>query len=137
VEDKTDKAPPRLPLKPVLLALLILLAAGGAGFGLGYLARPDDRGPELTAGQARIQAEARTRVAVGRRMARRGFDAGRRSGRSHGIIAGGMAAESAVSIQVRQDRAAAALSDAAAAQSELAGMTAAPAPPVPEDEGGN
>ena len=116
--------------KPALLGFTLLVLAAGIGFGIGYLARPDDSGPDLSRQEAFAQARAKTLKEVSRKMARRGFVAGRRSGHSHGVIAGGMAAESKVTIEVRQQRASAAQSEAAEAQSELAGMTAAPAPPV-------
>ena len=114
---------------PALIGLAALVAVAGIGFGVGYLTRPDDSAPDLTAEEAFSQARKQTMKQISREMARRGFIAGKREGRSHGIIAGGMAAESAVTIKVREERAFAAQSEAAEAQSELAGMTAAPAPP--------
>lgn len=122
--------------KPLLLGLATLLVAAAAGYGIGYLSRPGDSGPDLTADQAFSRARERTIKQTSREMARRGFIEGKRDGRSHGIIAGGMAAESAVTVKVRQERSYAAQSEAAEAQSELAGMTAAPAPPtVAPDDG--
>jgi len=124
-------------LRPVLAGLALLLVAAAAGFGIGYATRPGDPGPDLTREEAFTQAREQTRNEVSREMAKRGFLAGKRSGHSHGIIAGGMAAESAVTVVVRQQRADVAQSEAASAQSELAGMTAAPAPPTapPTDDG--
>jgi hypothetical protein len=121
--------------KPLLVGLAALLAVAGIGFGIGYLTRPGDSGPDLTAEEAFSQAREQTMKQVSSEMARRGFIDGKRDGRSHGIIAGGMAAESAVTIKFRQERASAAQSEAAEAQSELAGMAAAPAPPTftPDD----
>lgn len=130
---EAGKLAPRTVVPLALLALLLI--AGAVGYGIGYTARPDS-GSELTPKEALVQARDRTEAEVSREMAARGFAAGKRSGRSHGIIAGGMAAESAVTIKVRQDQAGAAQSDAASAQSELAGMTAAPAPPVPAFDSG-
>ena len=119
---------------PALAGFALLLAAAGIGFGIGKTTVSRDPGPDLTRAEAFVQARKKAEKEVSRQMARRGFDAGRRSGHSHGIIAGGMAAESAVTIQFRQQRASVAQSDAAEVQSELAGMTAAPAPPVPTPE---
>ncbi|MBN8868998.1 MAG: hypothetical protein J0H66_03850 [Solirubrobacterales bacterium] len=121
--------------KPLLAVLAVLVAVAGIGFGIGYLSRPDDSGPDLTAEEAFSQAREEAMKQVSSEMARRGFVEGKRDGRSHGIIAGGMAAESAVTIKFRQERASAAQSEAAEAQSELAGMAAAPAPPTftPDD----
>jgi hypothetical protein len=118
-------------LNPALAVVAVLLAAGAVGFGIGYLSRSDDSGPDLTRDEAFAQARSGTAKAVSREMARRGLIAGKRSGHSHGVIAGGMAAESAATIVVRQQRASVAQSQAASAQSELSGMTAAPAPPTP------
>ncbi|MCB0830022.1 MAG: hypothetical protein KDB64_03800 [Solirubrobacterales bacterium] len=117
-------------LKPVLAGVALLVLAAGFGFGIGYLTRSEDPGPDLTRQEAFIQARDQTMKQVSRKMARRGFEAGRRSGHGHGVIAGGMAAESKVTILVRQQRASSAQSQAADAQSELAGMTAAPSPPT-------
>lgn len=121
--------------KPVLAGTLLLVVAAVGGFGIGYLTRPGDSGPDLTQEEAFAQAREQAIKETTREMARRGFDAGRRSGRSHGIIAGGMAAESAVTIVVRDQAASAAQSDAASAQSELAGM-AGSAPPIPDFSSG-
>ena len=120
---------------PALAGVALLLVAGGAGFGIGYATRSGDSGPDLTGREAFVQAREQALKEISREMARRGFDAGRKSGRSHGIIAGGMAAESAVTIIVREQQTAAAQEAAASAQSELAGMAGSP-PPIPTpDEG--
>jgi len=118
-------------LKPVLSGVAALLVAGVAGFGIGYMVHSGDPGPDLTQEEAFIQARERALGEVSRAMAKRGFIAGKRSGRSHGIIAGGMRAESAVAIEFRQLRAAEAQNQAAEAQSELAGMAGSP-PPIPD-----
>ncbi len=131
----TDPEPERKPrpwVRMVAFGLALLLFAGAAGFGAGYLAREGGSGPDQTAEEAFAQARERAEAEVSREMARRGFIDGKRSGRSHGIIAGGMAAESAVTIVVREQAASEAQAAAASVQSELAGMTAAPAPPTPE-----
>ncbi len=122
---------PRPWVKPVLAGLVLLLAVGGIGFGIGHLTRSGDSGPDLTQEEAFAQASEKTRQEVSREMARLGFIEGLRSGRSHGIIAGGMAAESAVTIEFREQRAAAAQNQAAAAQAELSGMSGS-APPIPD-----
>ena len=134
-ETEKPEEPSRPWLKPLLAGMALLLVAGGIGFGIGYLNRPTDDGPDLTREEAFTQAREKALNEVSRLMARRGFEAGRRSGHGHGVIAGGMAAESKVTILTRRQRAAAAQSEAAEAQSELAGMTAAPAPPTftPDD----
>jgi len=129
--DRRSEPGERPWLKPALAVLSVLLAAGAVGFGIGYLSRAGDSGPQLTKEEAFAEARSRTAKAVSREMARRGFEAGRRSGHSHGVIAGGMAAESKVTILVRQQRASVAQSEASSAQTELAGMTAAPAAPTP------
>lgn len=116
----------------ILIGVAVLLSAGGAGYGIGYLDRPDDSGPVVSREQAYSEAREQTEAETNREMERRGFNAGRRLGRNHGIIAGGMAAESAVTIIVRQERAAQAQNRAAEAQAELAGMRAAP--PIPSAE---
>lgn len=116
---------------PFLLLAGLLVLAGAVGFGIGYLDREKDPGPELTRGEAFVQARERTVREVAREMARRGFDDGRRSGRSHGIIAGGMAAESAATITFREQRASQAQETAASAQSELAAIASGSAPAVP------
>jgi len=132
--EETLKAKPARPwLRPVLAASALVLVAAAAGFGIGYLDRPGDSGPDLTREEAFALAREQTTSQVSRGMARRGFFAGKRSGRTHGIIAGGMAAESAVAVKFRQERAAAAQNEAAEAQSELAGMSGSP-PPVPSPE---
>ncbi|MCB0871146.1 MAG: hypothetical protein KDB52_09965 [Solirubrobacterales bacterium] len=122
-------------LRVALAGLALLLVAGGLGFGVGYLTRSDDSGPELTGQEAFVQASDRTGREITRAMAERGFVDGKRSGRSHGIIAGGMAAESAVTLEFRQLRAAEAQNQAAEAQSELAGMSGG-APPIPDFSSG-
>lgn len=122
-------------VRPVLAGSALLLVAAAAGFGIGYLTRSDDSGPDLTREEAFVQYREKAIRDVTRDMARRGFEAGKRSGRSHGIIAGGMAAESAVTIVVRQQEAAEAQTAAASAQSELAGM-AGSAPPIPDFSSG-
>ncbi len=128
-----EEKQPRPWVKPALACLGVVLVAAGAGFGIGYLTRSDDSGPDLTADEAFAQARDQTEQEVSRDMARRGFIAGKRNGRSHGIIAGGMAAESAVTIRIRQLRASAAQNAAASAQAELAGMSGgAPAVPTPD-----
>jgi hypothetical protein len=123
-------------VRPLAYAAALLVLAGAAGFGAGYLARGGDSGPDLSQEEAFAEARERTEAEVSREMARQGFIDGKRSGRSHGIIAGGMAAESAVTIVVRDQAASEAQSAAASAQSELAGMTSAPPPPTPEVEDG-
>lgn len=130
-EVKAGKWKPGPWLKPLIAGVGLALVAAAAGFGAGYLSRPDDSGPDLTRQEAYLQAKQQARTEIGGEMARRGFDAGRKSGHIHGMIAGGMAAESAVTIIVREQQTAAAQAAAASAQSELAGMVAAPAPPVP------
>lgn len=125
-EGKPESGSPRPWLRPLLAGIGLLLLAVGTGAGIGYLTGPDDPGPDLSREEAFIRAKESTRREIGQEMTRRGYRAGKRSGRSHGIIAGGMAAESAVMILVRQQEAAEAQSDAASAQSELAGMTSAP-----------
>lgn len=122
---------PRPWVKSVLAGISVILVAAAAGFGIGYATRSGDPGPDLSRGEAFAQSRRQTMNEVSRTMAKRGFIAGKRSGRSHGIIAGGMRAESAVTILVRQQSASTAQSEAASAQSELAGMAAAPAPPTP------
>jgi len=117
-------------LRPALLGFGALLLAAAIGVGAGYLTRPEDPGPDLTREEAFTQSKESTRVDTKRAMARRGFMAGKRDGRNHGIIAGGMAAESRVAIKVRQQRASAAQNEAASAQSELAGISSGP-PPIP------
>lgn len=117
-------------VRPVLLLLCALLLAGAIGVAAGYLTRPDDPGPDLTREEAFTQSKEAAREETKRAMARRGFLAGKRDGRNHGIIAGGMAAESKVAIKVRQQRASAAQNEAASAQSELAGISSGP-PPIP------
>lgn len=118
-------------VRPLAGGLAVLLLAGGVGFGIGYLTRGGDSGPDLSEAEAFAQTRELTRDEVGKAMARDGFEAGKRSGRSHGIIAGGMAAESAVTIIVREQAASAAQSEAASAQSELAGISSGPPPPTP------
>lgn len=117
-------------LKPALIFAAFLLVVGGAGFGLGYVTKSDDSGPDLTRDEAFAEAKEKTRKEVKRQMARDGFNDGIKTGRSHGIIAGGMAAESAVTVTIREQKASAAWSSAASAQAELAGMTGAP-PAIP------
>lgn len=112
----------------IIFALLFL--SGGAGFGIGLLARPTASDPPLT----RERAFDRARRQVERETARSGLAAGRRSGLNHGIIAGGMAAESDATVEIRELRADAAATEAASAQAELSGMTAAPAVPAPAPE---
>lgn len=133
----TDPESPQQParpwVRPVLAASALILVFAGAGFGIGYLNRPGDSGPELTREEAFALAREQTSDRVSREMARRGFVAGKRAGRSHGIIAGGMAAESAVTVKFRQERATAAQNEAAEVQSELAGMSGSP-PAVPSPE---
>lgn len=119
-------------LKPALAGAALLLLAGGIGFGLGHLTRSDDSGPPLSRQEAFDLAREHAVEEVRREMVRRGFQAGRRSGRSHGIIAGGMAAESAVTILVREQHASAAQAEAASAQAKLSGISGAPPVPTPE-----
>jgi hypothetical protein len=134
-EPTADEKNSRPWVRPVIAGVALLLVAGAAGFGIGYSTRSGDSGPDLTGREAFVQAREQTLKKISREMARRGFDAGRKSGRSHGIIAGGMAAESAVTIIVREQQTAAAQEAAASAQSELAGMAGSP-PPIPTpDEG--
>lgn len=129
------EAPPtrRVPgwVRPVSIGLAVLLSAGAAGFGIGYVTRDRDSGPDLSEAEAFALGREQARKEVGKEMTRDGFEAGKRSGRSHGIIAGGMAAESAVTIVVREQAAATAQSEAASAQSELAGISSGPPPPTP------
>ncbi|MBN8866419.1 MAG: hypothetical protein J0H98_02595 [Solirubrobacterales bacterium] len=115
--------------RPALAAVLALVVSAGIGFAIGLAAKPGDDGPDLSEKEAFEQTRTRTEEEVSRAMARRGFLAGRRSGHDHGIVAGGMAAESDAAKVILEQRASAAQSEAASAQSELAGMTAAPAPP--------
>lgn len=132
-----EEAKTRRPwAKPAAFAVTLLVLSGAVGFGAGYLTRGGDSGPALSQEEAFSQTRKQTEAEVSREMARRGFIDGKRSGRSHGIIAGGMAAESAVTIVVREQAASEAQSAAASAQSELAGMTSAPPPPTPEVKGG-
>lgn len=131
---KAGENPPRPWVRPALAGFALVLVAAGVGFGIGYATKPADAGPQLDGQEAFNRMKEETAKEVRREMVRRGFDAGRRSGRNHGIIAGGMAAESAVTILVREQQAASAQSEAASAQAELAGISAAPAPPVPEPE---
>lgn len=135
VDEKIEGGQLPVWTRPVLAVVLFLLFAAAAGFGVGYLTTPGDSGPDLTREEAFAQAREQAIRETTREMARRGFDAGRRSGRSHGIIAGGMAAESAVTIVVREQAASAAQADAASAQSELAGMAGSP-PPIPDFSSG-
>lgn len=121
-------------VKPVLAGLALLLVAGGIGYGIGQLDRSGGTGPEMTASEAEDLAREQTLEQISREMTRRGFLAGKRAGHNHGIIAGGMAAESAVTILVRQQAASKAQSAAASARSELAAISAAPAPPAPAEE---
>jgi len=132
---KVEKPVPRW-VKPLAAGLGLLLVAGLIGFGIGYLTRSGDSGPDLTREEAFAQASEQTRKEVSREMARLGFIDGKRSGRSHGIIAGGMAAESAVTIEFREQRAAAAQNQAAEAQAELAGISGSP-PPIPDFSSGD
>jgi len=118
-------------VKPLIASTGLALVAVATGFGVGYMTRSDNSGPDLTRQEAYLQAREQTRLEISRDMARSGFDAGRKSGYTHGMLAGGMAAESAVTIIVREQQTASAQAAAASAQSELAGMAAAPAPPVP------
>ena len=129
-----EKSGRKVPVLPLALAGVLIVALG-AGFAIGVITRPKDDGPDMTPEQAYAQAKEETEAAVSRTMAERGYLEGRRSGRTHGIIAGGMRAESDASVLVREQYAGEAQAKAAAAQSELAGMTAAPAPPVPDDFG--
>ena len=117
-------------VRPALIGVGVVLAGAGIGFGIGVAARPADPEPA----PSEREAFAAARREVGREMARRGFAAGVRDGRTHGIIAGGMAAESDATILIREQRAGEAQAEAASAQAELAGMTAAPSPPA-VDEG--
>lgn len=134
-EPVTEEKSSRPWVRPVLAGVGLLLVAGAAGFGVGYATRSGDSGPDLSEREAFVQAREQALKEISREMARRGFDAGRKAGRSHGIIAGGMAAESAVTIIVRDQQTAAAQDAAAAAQSELAGMSGSP-PPIPTFDDG-
>lgn len=120
-------------VRPVLAGLALLAVSAGVGFGIGRATSSEDPGPDLTRDEAFARAREETRSEVARQMRRRGFIAGTRTGRNHGIIAGGMAAESAVTVRVRRMRADEAQNNAASVQSQLAGMTGgAPAVPGPE-----
>lgn len=130
VEDGPEKRS-RPWVRPVLVGVSVILVAAVAGFGIGYATRSSNPGPDLSREEALTQSRQQTMKEVSRAMAKRGFIAGKRSGRSHGIIAGGMRAESAVAIEFRQLRAAEAQNQAAEAQSELAGMAGSP-PPIPD-----
>lgn len=139
-EDRTEEKPkePRsLPAwsKPVLLGAGLVFLTLAAGFGIGYATRDRSDGPDLTEREAFAQAREAAELEVSRQMARRGFEDGKRSGYRHGLVAGGMAAESDASVIVREQWAGEAQAAAASAQSELAGMTAAPAPPTPDIPG--
>ena len=137
-DPSSDQAPkpPRPWVRPVLVGLAVLLAAGGIGFGIGHFTSARDAGPDLSRDEAFEQARDKTGKEISRKMARLGFVEGRRSGRSHGIIAGGMAAESAVTIEFRKQRAAAAQNQAAQAQAELAGISGG-GPPIPDFSNGD
>ncbi len=115
-------------VRPALLGVALLLASGGIGFGIGVISASGEPDPIPSEREAFLEA----RKEVRREMTRRGYVAGKRSGRSHGIIAGGMAAESDAIVSIREERAGEAQAEASAAQSELSGMTAAPMPPSPE-----
>lgn len=119
-------------LRPVLAGAVLVTVCGGVGFGAGLLSRPDPAAPPLT----RELAFDRTERQVKREMAARGYADGRRTGANHGIIAGGMASESDAKVAIQELRAGEAGAEAAAAQSELSGMTAAPALPSSGQSGG-
>lgn len=115
-------------VRPALLGIALLLVSGGIGFGIGVISASGEPDPISSEREAFLEA----RKEVRREMTRRGYVAGKRSGRSHGIIAGGMAAESDAIVSIREERAGKAQAEASAAQSELSGMTAAPTPPSSE-----
>lgn len=122
-------------VRPLVGGVAFLLLAAGTGFGIGYATGSGGSGPDLSEEEAFAEARERTENEVSREMARRGFDAGRRAGRSHGIVAGGMAAESTAAVRVRRQRAAVARSEAATVQGELAELSAG-APPEPQPPAG-
>jgi len=122
-------------VKPVLLGAGLVLLAAGAGFGIGYATRGGSGGPDLSGQEAYEQAREATQKEVSREMARLGFEEGKRTGYRHGLVAGGMAAESDASVVVRERWADQAQAAAAAAQAELAGMTGAPPTPTPDIPG--
>jgi len=127
-EDRSRRPRPWL----VVVGAALLLAAGAAGFGIGYATRGGSDGPDLSEQEAYEQARESAEREVTREMARLGYEEGKRSGHRHGLVAGGMAAESDASVIVRERWAGEAQAAAASAQAELAGISAAPPPPTPD-----
>lgn len=109
------------------VGLVAVAAAVGliAGHGSAGEPRALDRPPPETARQARDE----TRREVAASTFREGYRQGRISGTRHGRMAGRRLGRLRARVVIAQQELASAQADAAAAQSELSGMTAAPPTP--------
>lgn len=110
-------------------ALATVLIAGLIGLIAGRDAPVESRVVEKPSGNAVELARTDARVEMKARAARQGFRDGQKDGAGHGRIAGRRAGRTDARVAIAESELASAQADAAAAQSELSGMTAAPATP--------
>lgn len=114
-----------------VLAVALVLAGGMIGLAVGHAAPGSRSAAAEPQRKAVTGARDRTRREVAARTARRGFRDGRRDGIRHGRMTGSRSGRTAGRIAIAQSGLESAQADAAAAQAELAGMTAAPPAPAP------